>query len=92
VRAATRRSFWMSSGTLRHIALLVMAGIMMASNWLNSPKGARLVFQTQSFLSRLGGGEPGTCGAVGWAEYTLVSTRVLLPDGALKPAAGALPL
>jgi hypothetical protein len=89
---------WFGGSTVTRLLLInIGAVLVLFSGWPDSPTGAQFIVQTQSAISRLGRSSPQrvpsterapACGFVGWSNYTLVSKRVVLPDGSVVPAAG----
>jgi hypothetical protein len=81
------------------IALNVLAGSVMWGRFSSTELGGQINLKAQAWLSNVGdqlGGLLGkgstntaqaSCGLLSWPDFSIVSQRVVLPDG-VQPAAG----
>jgi hypothetical protein len=63
-----------------------LAGSILMSRFYGSEMGKQAMLLSQSGLSTLTPSDPPACGLFKWSDYTIVSTRVVLPSG-IQPAA-----
>jgi hypothetical protein len=75
------------------IRLLLVNGVaaaLLASRWSDGRHGVRAIVSLQARWSRWQARDDPDkqCGLVKWDDYSLVSARVVLPDG-VRPATGA---